>query len=89
MSANRMHFQNTIHFITNRCEHEMLLLLPTERITEIIQCWFARAVVKLHIWWSDDEDDYGECSGALITPDAVLTAAHSPGTVISSSRLKA
>ena len=44
MSANRMHFHNTIHFITNRCEHEMLLLLPTERITEIIQCWFARAL---------------------------------------------
>ena len=44
MSANRMHFRNTIHFITNRCEHEMLLLLPTDRITEIIQCWFARAL---------------------------------------------
>jgi len=44
MSANRMHFANTVHFITNRCEHEMLLLLPTQRITEIIQCWFARAL---------------------------------------------
>jgi hypothetical protein len=44
MSANRMHLKETIHFITNRCEHEMFLLLPTARITEIIQCWFARAL---------------------------------------------
>jgi putative transposase len=46
MSANRMHFSNTVHFITNRTEHEMLLLLPTERITEIVQCWFARALCR-------------------------------------------
>jgi len=44
MSANRMHIPNTVHFVTNRTEHEMFLLLPTERITEIIQCWFARAL---------------------------------------------
>ena len=44
MSGNRMHFKNDIHFVTNRCEHEMFLLLPKERITEIIQCWFARAL---------------------------------------------
>jgi len=44
MSANRMHFKNDVHFITNRCEHEMFLLLPKERITSIIQCWFARAL---------------------------------------------
>lgn len=43
MSANRMHLRNSIHFITNRCEHEMLLLLPKGRITEIIQGWFARS----------------------------------------------
>jgi REP element-mobilizing transposase RayT len=46
MSANRMHFPNTVHFITNRTEHEMLFLLPTERITEIVQCWFARALCR-------------------------------------------
>ena len=33
------------------------------------------AVVKVRIWWSDD-DEYRECSGSLIAPDAVLTAAH-------------
>ena len=44
MSTNRMHFPDTVHFITNRTEHEMLFLLPTEQITEIIQCWFARAL---------------------------------------------
>jgi REP element-mobilizing transposase RayT len=44
MSANRMHFKGDVHFITNRCEHEMFLLLPTRRITEIIQGWFARAL---------------------------------------------
>jgi hypothetical protein len=31
-------------FITNRCEHEMFFLLPTDRIAEIIQCCFARAL---------------------------------------------
>lgn len=44
MFANRMHFQNTVHFVTNRTEHEMLFLLPTARINSIIQCWFARAL---------------------------------------------
>jgi hypothetical protein len=39
-----MHHKDTVHFITNRCEHEMFFLLPTDRITEIIQCWFARAL---------------------------------------------
>ena len=44
MAGNRMHFKNQYHFVTNRCEHEMFLMLPSERITEIIQCWFARAL---------------------------------------------
>jgi len=43
MSKNRMHFNNTIHFVTNRTEHEMFLLLPHENITKLIQGWFARA----------------------------------------------
>ena len=43
MANNRMHFKGAIHFITNRCEHEMLLFLPSKRITQIIQGWFARA----------------------------------------------
>ena len=46
MSANRMHFPNTFHFITNRTENELFLLLPTETITKIIQCWFARALCR-------------------------------------------
>ena len=44
MSANRMHLPGTVHFVTNRTEHEMLFLLPTEKITNLIQCWFARAL---------------------------------------------
>ena len=44
MGARRMHQKDTVHFVTNRCEHEMFLLLPNETITNIIQCWFARAV---------------------------------------------
>lgn len=46
MSANRMHFPNTVHFITNRTENEMFLLLPTENVTKIIQGWFARALCR-------------------------------------------
>ena len=46
MAANRMHFRNTVHFITNRTEHEMLFLLPTERINELVKGWFARALNK-------------------------------------------
>jgi len=44
MSANRMHLPGTVHFVTNRTEHEMLFLLPTEKITNLIQCWFARSL---------------------------------------------
>ena len=44
MSANRMHFPNTFHFITNRTENELFLLLPTKTITKIIQRWFTRAL---------------------------------------------
>ena len=44
MAQNRMHFKDTVHFITNRCEHEMFLMLPNETITRIIQGWFARAL---------------------------------------------
>ena len=41
-----MHFKDSIHFITNRCEHEMFLLLPTDTVREIIQTWFARALCR-------------------------------------------
>ena len=44
MSGIRMHLKNEVHFVTNRCEHEMFLLLPSKQSTEIIQCWFARAL---------------------------------------------
>ena len=46
MSANRMHYRNKVHLITNRTEHEMFLLQPTPEITELIQGWFARALCE-------------------------------------------
>jgi hypothetical protein len=50
LSANRMHYRDTVHFITNCCEHEMFFLLPTVRIAQIIQCWFARALCLYGQW---------------------------------------
>ena len=46
MSTQRMHFPNTVHFITNRTEQEKLFLLPSKKVTKLIQCWFARALCR-------------------------------------------
>ncbi|MCP4603343.1 MAG: hypothetical protein GY847_22975, partial [Proteobacteria bacterium] len=44
MSGIRMHLKDSIHFVTNRCEQEQLLMLPSERIKQIIGAWFARSL---------------------------------------------
>jgi hypothetical protein len=44
MGLIRMHGRDAIHFVTNRCEHEQFLLLPSKTINEIIGYWFARAM---------------------------------------------
>ena len=44
--THRIHKKNAVHFITNRTEHEMFLLLPTKKITKLIQQWFSRALQK-------------------------------------------
>jgi hypothetical protein len=46
MGLIRMHLPNAIHFITNRCEHEMFLLLPTETTKHLILFWLAKAKAK-------------------------------------------
>jgi hypothetical protein len=43
MGLIRMQFLNAIHFITNRCEHEMFMLLPTETTNHLIRFWLAKA----------------------------------------------
>lgn len=42
----RIHNEDFIHFITNRCEHEMMLLLPTTEINQIITFWLTKAKEK-------------------------------------------
>ncbi|MCP4674107.1 MAG: hypothetical protein GY854_01015, partial [Deltaproteobacteria bacterium] len=44
MAGIRMHFKDTVHFVTNRCHQERLLLLPDDTINFIIGYWFARAL---------------------------------------------
>jgi hypothetical protein len=46
MSQIRMHINDSVHFVTNRCEHEMFLMMPTPAITKIIQSWFAKALCR-------------------------------------------
>jgi len=43
MGLVRMHHNNAIHFVTNRCFQERLLLLPSRKVNQIIGYWFARA----------------------------------------------
>lgn len=43
MGLVRMHNQNAIHFVTNRCFQERLFMLPSKTLNEIIGYWFARA----------------------------------------------
>ncbi|MCP4602631.1 MAG: hypothetical protein GY847_19305 [Proteobacteria bacterium] len=33
MAGIRMHMKKSIHFVTNRCEQEQFLMLPSERIS--------------------------------------------------------
>jgi hypothetical protein len=39
----RIYDPEYIHFVSNRCEHQMYLLLPNERLNEIILFWLAKA----------------------------------------------
>ena len=43
MGLVRMHQQNDIHFVTNRCFQERLFMLPSHTVNHIIGYWFARA----------------------------------------------
>ena len=70
MAANRMHVENGIHFITNRCEHEMCLLLPTDVITNIIQCWFAKALA--HVCPLKPQPRYTVLSKRIIGPGRAI-----------------
>lgn len=46
MAGVRMHIKDSIHVVTNRCEQEQFLMLPSERINQIIGVWFARALCQ-------------------------------------------
>jgi putative transposase len=43
MAGIRMHLENAVHFVTNRCEQEQLLLLPKGRINDLVLEWLAKA----------------------------------------------
>ena len=43
MGFLRIYERDSIHFVTNRCEHEMFFLLPTETINHLITFWLAKA----------------------------------------------
>ena len=43
MSTLRIHERDAIHFVTNRTEHQLFLLLPTKAINELVLQWLARA----------------------------------------------
>jgi len=45
MANIRMHLRNAVHFVTNRCEQEQFLLLPRNRINDLVREWLARAYV--------------------------------------------
>lgn len=46
MKFLRYHNKEAVHFVTNRCEHEMFLLLPTKQINALILFWLAKAKTK-------------------------------------------
>jgi len=46
MGQIRFHQKNATHFVTNRCEHEMFLLLPHKTTNELILFWLAKAKTK-------------------------------------------
>jgi REP element-mobilizing transposase RayT len=41
-----MHGKDAIHFVTNRCEQEQFLMLPSKRINHIIGYWFTRSLYR-------------------------------------------
>ena len=43
MAGIRMHVKDSVHFITNRTEHEMYLLLPSPVINALVLFWLAKA----------------------------------------------
>ena len=43
MSTLRIHEKDAIHFVTNRTEHQMFLLLPTKAVNKLVLQWLARA----------------------------------------------
>ena len=47
----RWHEKSFIHFVTNRTEHEMFLLLPTQEVNNLILYWLTKAkeIKGLHI----------------------------------------
>jgi len=55
VSFIRFHQQDAIHFVTNRIEHQMFLLLPTKKVNELILYWLARARVE----YGDGIDIFG------------------------------
>jgi len=44
MSLPRIHEKDLIHFVTNRTEHAMFLLLPTKKTNELIKFWLTRTL---------------------------------------------
>ena len=47
MAGNRFHAKDAVHFITNRCEQELFLMLPKENVNRLIQEWLARALTHV------------------------------------------
>lgn len=46
MGKIRYHRPQSVHFVTNSCEHRMFFLLPCEETNHLIKYWLARAKVK-------------------------------------------
>lgn len=46
MGKIRYHRPQSVHFVTNSCEHRMFFLLPCEETNHLIRYWLARAKVR-------------------------------------------
>lgn len=46
MANIRLHIKDAVHFVTNRCEKEQFLMLPSKRVNDIILGWLAKALAK-------------------------------------------
>jgi REP element-mobilizing transposase RayT len=53
----RIYNPDYVHFVTNRCEHEMFFLLPLKAINQIVKFWLAKAKQK----WGKHLELYGFC----------------------------